>query len=168
MVIQKIQMLVFITIALGVINAALYLTQEPLLTKHTNTKHAEQDSGFECSLCEDSFSSSKELKTHIDEHIEEIEGLNIESLTKGHDLFECNLGSFESGHKDNIREHLIAHVSPQRENQLENISAKKAECQAKRLLHEYDDDGNYIRDNPKFMDDYIEESDTEDEEENYK
>ena len=135
------------------------------LNKHTNTKHAEQDSGYECSLCEDSFSSSKELKTHIDEHIEEIEGLNIAELTKGHDLFECNLCSFESGHEDSIREHLIAHVNPQNKDHSGNILSKKAECQAKSLLDEYDDDGNYIGDNPKYMDDYIKESDTEDEEE---
>ena len=42
---------------------------------------------------------------------------------------------------------------------------KKDECPAKSLLDEYDDNGNYIGDNPKYMDDYIEESDTEDEEE---
>ena len=82
-------------------------------------------------------------------------------------MFECNLCSFESGHEDSIREHLIAHVNPQKENQFETIYAKKAECPAKSLLDEYDDDGNYIGDNPKYMDDYIEESDTEDEEEKY-
>jgi hypothetical protein len=95
------------------------------LNKHTNTKHAENDSGNECSLCEDSFSSAKELKKHIDEHIEEIESLYIASLTKGHDLFECNLFSFESGHKDSIREHLITHVNPQNEDYSVTVVAKK-------------------------------------------
>ena len=97
------------------------------LNKHMNTKHAENDSGNECSLCEDSFSSAKELKKHIDEHIEEIEGLDIASLTKGHDLFECNLCSFESGHEDSIREYLIAHVYPQNEDSSVNTVAKKTE-----------------------------------------
>ena len=136
-----------------------------ILNKHTNTKHAEKDSGNECSLCEDSFSSAKEFKKHIDEHIEEIEGLDIASLTKGHDLFECNLCSFESGHEDSIREHLIAHINPQYEDNSVSLYAKQAECQTKSLLDEYDDDGNYIGDNPKYMDDYEKESDLEDEDE---
>ena len=133
------------------------------LNKHTNTKHAEKDSGNECSLCEDSFLSAKEFKKHIDEHIEEIEGLDLVSLTKGHDLFECNLCSFESGHEDSIREHLIAHVNPQNEDISVNIVAKQAECQNKCLLDEYDDDGNYIGDNPKYMADYEKGSDIQDE-----
>ena len=41
-----------------------------------NTKHAENESGNECSLCKDSFTSAKELKKHIDDHIKEIEGLD--------------------------------------------------------------------------------------------
>ena len=127
-----------------------------------------QDMSVHCAKTASHLSSSKELKTHITEHIEEIEGLNIASLTKGHDLFECNLCSFESGHEDSIREHLIAHVNPQIEDQSGKILAKKDECEAKSLLDEYDDDGNYIGDNPKYMDDYIKESDTEDEEENDK
>ena len=69
--------------------------------------------------------SSKVLRKHIDEHIEKIEGLDIASLTKGHDLFECNLCSFESGHKDSIREHLISHVNPQNEDYSVTVVAKK-------------------------------------------
>ena len=38
------------------------------------------------------------------------------------------------------------------------------EFQAESLLDEYDDDGNYIGDNPKYMDDIEQESDTADEE----
>ena len=68
-----------------------------------NTKHAEKviendtelkvchSSEFECSLCKDRVNTNKELDQHIAEHIEEIENTDIESLTNGHDLFECNL-----------------------------------------------------------------------------
>ena len=80
-------------------------------------------------------------------------------------MFECNLCSFESGHEDSIRVHLIAHVNPQYEYNSVSLYAKQAECQTKSLLDEYDDDGNYIGDNPKYMDDYEKESDLEDEDE---
>ena len=59
-----------------------------------NTKHIQKFSENECSLCEDRFTSATELEKHIDEHIEEIETLDIASLSNGHDLFECNLCSF--------------------------------------------------------------------------
>ena len=36
------------------------------LNKHIHTKHADKDSGNECSLREDSFPSAKEFKEHID------------------------------------------------------------------------------------------------------
>ena len=70
--------------------------------------------------------------------------------------------SFESGHEDSIREHLITHVNPQKEDYSVTVVAKKDDTQAKSLLDEYDDDGNYIGDNPKYMNDSEEESDTED------
>ena len=79
-------------------------------------------------------------------------------------MFECNLCSFESGHEDSIREHLIAHVNPQNEDNSVNIAERKVDFQASSLLDEYDDDGNYIGDNPKYMDDIEQESDTADEE----
>ena len=83
--------------------------------------------------------------------LEEIENIDIASLTNGHDLFECNLCSFESGLGDSIREHMIDHVNPQIHD--ESASAAdvvKAPYQS--LLDEYDEDGNYIGNNPKYMD----------------
>ena len=138
--------------------------KEIILNKHINTKHAlkvaEKDTKYkasrnECSLCEDRFELDDDLEKHVDEHIQEIEGLDIASLTNGHDLFECNLCSFESGLGDSIREHLIDHVKPQREG----------EPIYKTLLDEYDDDGNYIGNNPKYMDNADEESESEPDEE---
>ena len=34
------------------------------------------------------------------------------SLRNGHDMFACNLCSFELGHEDGVKEHLIEHVHP--------------------------------------------------------
>ena len=121
------------------------------MNKHKNTKHTPDVSQNECSLCEDIFGSEIEYKKHIEEHIEEIENIDIASLTNGHDLFECNLCSFESGLGDSIREHMIDHVNPQRHDESESAAdVVKAPYQS--LLDEYDEDGNYIGNNPKYMD----------------
>ena len=78
--------------------------KEITLIKHMNTKHGdkvmENDTEFECSLCKDRVNTNKELDQQIAEHIQEIENMDIETLTNWHDLFECNLCSFEYGHED--------------------------------------------------------------------
>ena len=81
---------------------------------------------MECALCDDMFSSNPDFQ----EHLEEIKEINIYSLTNGHDIFECNLCSFESGHINSIREHLITHVmvpkaSEKRENTNKNVLQRK-------------------------------------------
>ena len=60
------------------------------------------------------------------------------------------------------REHITTHVYPQNENSSVNIVDKKAEWPIKSILDEYDDDGNYIRDNPIQMDEFEQESEEED------
>ena len=70
--------------------------------------------------------------------MDEIEGLDISTLTNGHELFECNLCSFESGYGDIIREDLVNHLNHTVENQNEDAKHEK-----KSLLDEYNDDGNY-------------------------
>ena len=96
--------------------------------------------------------------------------MNIESLTNGHDLFECNLCSFESGHEDSVKEHLIQHVNPPKvcektdesgyegsikdhllEHTNNSVAVDTAEKPNHRLIDEYDDDGNYIGDDPRFI-----------------
>ena len=47
--------------------------------------------------------------------------MDIKCLTNGHDVFECYLCSFESGHEDSGKEHFIEHVHPP------NISEKTDE-----------------------------------------
>ena len=70
-----------------------------------------------------------------EEHIEEIEELYISTLTNGHEMFECNMCSFESGHEDSVKEHLIDHL---------NHTKEPKNHEKKSLLDEYDNDGNYI------------------------
>ena len=59
--------------------------------KHCNTKHAEievdKESGFECLLCKDRLTTSEDFDEHVAEHLDEIENMDIASLTNGHDLF---------------------------------------------------------------------------------
>ena len=139
------------------------------LTKHTTTKHAimiSKECNSKCSLCEDRFQTDQEFKKHIAEHMEEIEVMDLASLTHGNDLFECNLCSFESGMGDSIREHLIDHVNSSLEEEITGKEVKSVQSEAKSLLDEYDDDGNYIGDNPKYMDNHdASESESEEEHE---
>ena len=48
---------------------------------------------------------------HPKERIDKTEELDIAKITDGHEFFECNLCSFESGYGDSIRKHLIDHVN---------------------------------------------------------
>lgn len=130
------------------------------LKKHTNTKHGGKTemevSQSECSICDDKFKTKAEYQKHKEEHLEEIEGLDISTLTNGHDLFECNLCSFESGIGDSVKEHLIDHL-----NHTKEYWNEAAKNDKKSLLDEYDNDGNYIGDDSNITDS-DNESETED------
>ena len=82
--------------------------------------------------------------------MDEIERMEITSLTNEYDLFECNLCSFESGNEDSVREHLIDHINQSEENPNSYIADE--ENLQRRLIDEYDNDGNYIGDDSRFMD----------------
>ena len=58
-----------------------------------------------------------------------------------------------------MKEHLIDHVNQSEENLNTNLADK--EKPKKRLIDQYDDDGNYIGDDPRFKDSES-ESETED------
>ena len=62
------------------------------------------------------FDAEKELQKQKKDHIKEIKGIIIAEITNKHDLFQCNLHSFEYGHKDSIRERMIVHVNYTNQN----------------------------------------------------
>ena len=64
-------------------------------------------------------------------------------MTNGLKLFECNLCSFESGHEDCRKEHLLYHVNlPSYASEKEKRSnAKKEALKSMNLLDLYDDEG---------------------------
>ena len=68
--------------------------------------------------------------------MEDIEGLNISTLTNGHEMFEYNLCSFESGHEDSVKEHLINHL---------NHTKEPENNEKKSLLDEHNPNVNYIK-----------------------
>ena len=59
--------------------------------------------------------------------------------------------SFESGLGDSINEHIIDLVLPQRHEEPTHLPEKEVRPPYKCLLDEYDDDGNYVGNNPKYM-----------------
>ena len=79
------------------------------LTKHKNTKHVIVKQS-ECSMCEEKFDNYNEYTDHINDHLKEIEEINIEDLKSGHEVFECSLCKFESNDTDLIKNHLATHV----------------------------------------------------------
>ena len=68
--------------------------------------------------CYNVFTTTEVFNEHKADHLEDIQSMDVASLKNGHDIFECNLCSFESGHEDSVKEHMIEHV---------NASPKKAE-----------------------------------------
>ena len=122
--------------------------------------------GHECSLCEDNFSTQEEYYKHVNEHLQEVNGIDIESLKSGHEVFKCNLCDFQSGQtvavKDHLKQHIQITLSTSNSN-LDKISAKEKRRNAKKealktgnLLDLYDDDGNPLNDTT-----YDETSDSE-------
>ena len=51
------------------------------------------------------------LKTQVSRtHLEEIEVIDIETLTNDEDMFEWNMCIFDSGNENGIKGHLIEHI----------------------------------------------------------
>ena len=79
--------------------------------KPTNTKNgvklvAEASSSKFLSW-DDKFKIKSECIKHKEEHMNEIEILDISTTTNGNTIYECNRCNFESWHEDSIQEHLI-------------------------------------------------------------
>ena len=54
----------------------------------------EQEVVPKCTLWDDNFNILKEYEEHKQDHIDEIEEIDVTSLTNKQELFECNLCSF--------------------------------------------------------------------------
>ena len=101
--------------------------------------------GWTLSYVTISLKTPADFQKHKEEHKEEIEVLDISTFTNGHEVFECNLCSFESGHEGSLKEHAIDHLNHQKEYPKES-SEEQVYSKTKSLLDEYDDDGNFIAD----------------------
>ena len=66
-----------------------------MLTKHNNPKHVMENKS-ECSMCEEKFDTYNEYTDHVNDHLKEIEDLDMEDLKSGHEVFECSFCKFES------------------------------------------------------------------------
>ena len=112
-------------------------------------------------------SSSEKEKVNFQCHRCEFECQNKVTLNKytntKHDLNESDKDFAVSYNKSecslSVKEHLIDHVNQSKEDQYSYVEEEV--MPKKRLIDEYDDDGNYIGDDPCFMDS---EPDTEDDE----
>ena len=74
-----------------------------------------ETNSFECSICKDKLKNKYEFLKHKEEHIEETEEFDISTPTNGHEMFECNMCSFESGHEDSVKDNLIDHLNHTKE-----------------------------------------------------
>ena len=88
----------------------------------------------------------------MNEHIQEINQIDIETLKGGQDIFKCNLCDFQSGETATVRDHLKDHINTtlyptnadvdktlQKEKKRD---AKKEALKSGNLLDLYNDDGN--------------------------
>ena len=79
--------------------------------KPTNTKHGvkavAEASSSKFLAWDDKLKIKSEFINHDEEHMDEIEVLDISTTTNSNTIYECNLCNFESWHEDSIQEHLI-------------------------------------------------------------
>ena len=89
--------------------------------KHVNTKHPESklerlvlknssQGDPEYSMYQDKFPTSKELNSHIEEHLKEIEDIDVEYLKSGHEEFECSQCQFKVNDDEGVKDHLTSHA----------------------------------------------------------
>ena len=126
---------------------------EPSNIKETNNRTILPDTDVHvCSLCEDNFSSQEDYDTHVNEHIQEINEIYIESLKGGSEIFKCNLCGFQAGQTVPVKDHLKEHIKTSLSTtncDLDIASQKEKKQNAKiealksgNLLDLYDEDGN--------------------------
>ena len=101
----------------------------------------------ECSLCEDTFNSEEEYTDHINAHIEEIQGIDIEDLKNGHEVFKCSMCDFNSNDPETVKKHLTEHAlkpKPKEDITMKLLpnKLKKAVLEAGDFTDLYDEKGN--------------------------
>ena len=113
-----------------------------MLTNHKNTKHVMENKS-ECSTCEEKFDTYNEYTDHVNEHLKEIEELDIEDLKSGHEVFACSLCKFESNDTEIIKNHLATHVL-QTKKSPKKITRKERDAllKTKNWRDVYDEHGN--------------------------
>ena len=94
-------------------------------------------------MCEEKFDKDDEYTDHVNEHLKEIEEIDIEDLKSGHEVFECSLCKFESNDTGIIKNHLANHVlqhkkSPKKITREERDAIMKT----KDWRDMYDEEGN--------------------------
>ena len=85
----------------------------------------------------------------LNEHLDEIEEIYVESLKNGHEEFECSLCKFKSNDEEAVKNHLIRHVPKPPEKSTKAAKTRKEQeliIQNVSLLELYDDDGNPLYD----------------------
>jgi hypothetical protein len=106
---------------------------ETVLKRHMENKHkgepksdtVEQTNSepivSECSLCDDKFNSEEEYTDHINAHLEDIQGIDIEDLKNGHEAFACSMCEFNSNDPETVKRHLTEHALKPKLNQKQII-----------------------------------------------
>ena len=109
--------------------------------------------GHECFLCEDNFSTQEEYDKHVNEHLQEVNEIDIESLKSGDAIFKFNLCDFQSGQTAAVKDHLKQHIQitlsttnynldTTSEKERRRKNANKQALMTGNLLDLYDADGN--------------------------
>ena len=55
-------------------------------------------------MCQDKFPTSSELTNHIEEHLKEIEDIDVEYLKSGDEEFECSHCNFKSNDDEHLKD----------------------------------------------------------------
>ena len=85
--------------------------------------------------------TSEDFNENVAEHLDEIENMDIASLTNDHDLLECNLCSFESGRGDSVKEHMIEHMNLTKQPETDESPVETIKPKYQLLLDKYDNNG---------------------------
>ena len=87
-------------------------------------------------MCEDNFSTQEEYDNYVNEHLQEVNENDIESLKSGNEIFKCNLCDFQSGQTPTLKDHLKPHIQitlSATNSDLDKTSEKEKKCEERGL-----------------------------------